>query len=552
MKKLLIALLFITGIAHAQRQAGGVNYTPQFNAKGTGDTTHIQTYNSTNGTWSQMLTVPLGDARYAPISGGSSIKNQLTLQASSNFHISDTGIVGKHLRIGPKTSHLYPTKQTIASFEKDTSSRAMVVISNPNTANGNDAVGGILVSSGQPLTGDHGMGAGYVQMTFVDTLNMDGSLRAASNRGLISTGNRSEGLTIFSDADELPVPNPNRIRGIKLSVQKPQSGSNPGIFYPDLFIPAAGFGYSHRSYGIGMGTERVNKTGYGKALTMQTDVNGGIGIEMLNAARSTDNLVLGAIKVYGDTVSTSPIASIEMATKGTDNKSGEIRMNTYHAGVKKTPLIIDSTGTTNISGFLSIVRPTGNATIGVKSGSGYSFQLGPNAGATGTNNTWGLYSSGYAAGHSGNPIWQADGLSGVVAFNVSPTVPTPTGSSDAVPKDYVDARTSGALVSNSVAGANTPQTILTYAVGATNKVFEVASYLTIGSASGLSFNVNVSSTNENGAAQSYNSIVNASFNGSYGSNVHTLYAKAGTNIVISTNFTGTCDYNAGAYIRPVF
>lgn len=111
---------------------------------------------------------------------------------------------------------------------------------------------------------------------------------------------------------------------------------------------------------------------------------------------------------------------------------------------------------------------------------------------------------------------------------------------------------STSITSNSVSAQTTAQTILTYSVGVADKVFNVSGFATISSASTLVFNLNVSYTTEDNNAASYNIIAGAFANGQYGGQVTTIKAKAGTDIVISTNLTGSCTYNAGAYVTPLF
>ncbi len=110
----------------------------------------------------------------------------------------------------------------------------------------------------------------------------------------------------------------------------------------------------------------------------------------------------------------------------------------------------------------------------------------------------------------------------------------------------------GSITSNSVSAQTTGQTLITYAVGGADKVCNVSGFATISSATALTFNLNVSYTDENNNPVSYNLLAAIIADGQYGGSVHTIKAKAGTNIVISTNLTGTATYNAGAYVQPLF
>ncbi len=131
------------------RQTGGVSYTPQWNFLGTGDTTSLQTYNSIDGTYSLMLTLPQGDARYAPISGGGYVPNSRTLTINGTmFDLSAnrTWNVGDILSSG---SYSDPSWITALAWSKITG--APTSFPTPNTVTFNNSGSG--ASSGTTFDG---------------------------------------------------------------------------------------------------------------------------------------------------------------------------------------------------------------------------------------------------------------------------------------------------------------------------------------------------------------------------------------------------------------
>lgn len=127
--KLLIALLFITGIAQAQtRQTGGIGFTPQWNFKISGSDTTWQFGNTlmSPNQFPYFLTKWQSDQRYAPIAGGFVPTSRLI---STGIGLLGGGNLGSNLTLTVDTANI--TSKTFFNTRIGTATQNVIDIKTP-------------------------------------------------------------------------------------------------------------------------------------------------------------------------------------------------------------------------------------------------------------------------------------------------------------------------------------------------------------------------------------------------------------------------------------